>query len=114
MIEGNPAIGLPIAFMLPLVEISFLEYDHQLPSTNADGHNLQAAPVRSCHWNPERTQLVIATGSNKVFLWSPDGASCVHVPVPAFNVNFAHWSPLGNTLLLADREYFCCAYTMQE
>lgn len=74
---------------------------------------LQSAAVRSCQWDPQRTQLVISTGGNKIYLWSPDGASCVHVPVQAFNVFTAHWSPKGGALLLTDKESFCCAYMGQ-
>ena len=61
-------------------------------------------------WDPKNHRLIICTGGTKVYLWSPDGASCVHIPLTAFNASAAAWARDGDALLLADRDTFCCAY----
>jgi hypothetical protein len=53
----------------------------------------------------------VLTGGAKVYLWSPGGASVVHVPLPGFQAHSLAWSPSGASLALSDRgESFCCAY----
>ncbi len=65
--------------------------------------HLAALPVRA-------HRLAVCTGSTKVYLWSPEGASCVHIPLPGFRASSLRWPPAGACLLLADKEAVCCAY----
>ena len=37
--------------------------------------------ISAAKWDPCRARLAVCTGSNKLYLWSPDG--CVAVEVPA-------------------------------
>lgn len=95
----------------------------------------QAAPVRSLSWSPAKSgpklsleeggsrmassvgasaspkgTLAVASEGPRVYLWSGEGASCVHIPFPAFCPSRVAWAPQGGALLLSDRESFCCAY----
>lgn len=66
--------------------------------------------MRAFKWDPKDHRLVICTGGTRLYIWSPNGASCIHIPHPAFSVHFADWSARGDALVLADRGTFCCAY----
>ena len=43
-------------------------------------------------------------------MWTPAGASIVHVPLANFAAQGAAWSATGSCFVLHDREAFCCAY----
>lgn len=70
----------------------------------------QATPIRDMAWEPQGGRLVICTGSTRIYLWSSDGASCVHIPLQSFHACAATWSGDGTAVLLEDRDAFCCAY----
>jgi hypothetical protein len=73
-------------------------------------HHVGAA-VKSLQWAPgSETLAVTATGTGRVYLWSPAGASVVHIPLRGFCAQRLQWGPDGKALLLCDREAFCCAY----
>ena len=71
---------------------------------------VQARPVRAAAWCPTSARLVVCTGDAKLYLWTPDGASCVHIPLPGFRASGATWHPDGESLVLTSRDGFCCAY----
>ena len=71
---------------------------------------VQARPVRAAQWCPATNRLVVCTGSSKLYLWTPDGASCVHIPLPGFRASGLCWHPAGTSLVLTSRDDFCCAY----
>jgi WD40 repeat protein len=71
---------------------------------------LQTRAVRAMQWCPVSNQLVICTGASKLYLWKPEGASCVHIPLPSFRATALAWHPDGQSLLLTSRDEFCCAY----
>ena len=71
---------------------------------------LQARPVRAASWCPATNRLVVCTGEPKLFLWTPDGASCVHIPLPGFRASGLVWHSEGSSLVLTARDAFCCAY----
>ena len=50
---------------------------------------LHISPVKAVEWAPQGHSLAICTGSPRVYLWSPGGASVVHVPLPGFKVAWA-------------------------
>ncbi len=54
--------------------------------------------------------MAICTGRGRVFLWSPAGASVVHVPLRGFQAIHVAWSNAGTSFVLCDRDAFCCAY----
>ncbi|GAB4821177.1 hypothetical protein N2152v2_008223 [Parachlorella kessleri] len=70
----------------------------------------QTQAVKCAEWDPASNRLAVCTGSTKVYLWSPEGASCVHIPLPGFRAASLRWHPAGACLLLADKEAVCCAY----
>lgn len=67
-------------------------------------------PVKRLRWAPKADTLAITTGTGRVYLWSPAGASVVHIPLRGFAAQQLQWSPEGDALVLCDREAFCCAY----
>eukprot|EP00887_Chlorella_sp_A99_P007526 scaffold2.g7526.t1 len=71
---------------------------------------LQSWPVRAAEWDPTSNRLVVLTGSSKLYLWTPDGASCVHIPLPGFRAAGVRWHPSGKALLLTNKSSFACAY----
>lgn len=71
---------------------------------------VQARPIRAAEWDPTTNRLVICTGATKLYMWTPDGASCVHIPLPGFRAAAMQWHPEGKSLLLGNKTSFCCAY----
>lgn len=68
-------------------------------------------PVKALAWDPLSTRLGITTGGPRVYLWTLDGASCVHIPLPGFAADTFAWNGDGGGFLLTDgREQFCCAW----
>ena len=49
-------------------------------------------------------------GSPSIYLWAPGGASCVQIPLAGFQAMDVAWSSDGASLIVADRDRFCCAY----
>ncbi len=70
----------------------------------------QACAVRDLAWNPHSSQLAIVSATSRIFLWSPAGASCMHIPHRTFAALDVRWNKDGASLLVADRDSFCCAY----
>ncbi|KAK3278435.1 hypothetical protein CYMTET_13627 [Cymbomonas tetramitiformis] len=71
---------------------------------------LQQDPVKATVWDPVHLRLAISTGGSRVYVWTPDGASCVHVPLPGFHAHNIAWNPAGTVFVLADKDTFCCSY----
>ena len=45
-----------------------------------------------------------------MYLWAPEGASCVHIPMATLGAASVAWSPAGGCFAVSDRDAFCCAY----
>lgn len=71
---------------------------------------VQADDVLSFAWDVEGHRLAVCTGSTRIYLWSPEGASCVHVPLPSFQAHDVAWNPGGGSFVLTDKDIFCCAF----
>ncbi|KXZ53074.1 hypothetical protein GPECTOR_8g67 [Gonium pectorale] len=71
---------------------------------------LHMAPVTDLAWAPQGSTLAVVTGATKVHLWTPAGASIVHIPLPGFQAFGCSWSRGGTTLLVRGPDSFCCAY----
>lgn len=69
-------------------------------------------PVRCIAWDPTQTRLAIATGTNKVYMWSPEGALAVVMPnETVFPIQQLQWQKDGATmLLLSDNEMCVCFF----
>lgn len=74
----------------------------------------QLAPIKQAKWDPTRARLALCTGSRTVYVWSPQGASCIQVPLPGFSVNSLSWNADGSALLLLDRDVYCVAFMAQQ
>jgi WD40 repeat protein len=73
---------------------------------------LLVSGVKSLAWAPVGGgSLAVATGGGRLYLWSVNGASVVHVPLQGFQVHKLAWSPHGNSCVVMDREAYCCVYT---
>ncbi|KAG2439894.1 hypothetical protein HYH02_010524 [Chlamydomonas schloesseri] len=68
------------------------------------------APVTDLAWGPRGHTLAVATGTTRVYLWTPAGASIIHIPLPNFQAFGCAWNNTATTLLLRGPEAFCCAY----
>ena len=44
----------------------------------------QIEPVKNAQWEPSKTRLALCTGNGRVYMWHPEGASCVEVPISKF------------------------------
>mmetsp|Transcript_17342 Transcript_17342/g.33382 ORF Transcript_17342/g.33382 Transcript_17342/m.33382 type:complete len:435 (-) Transcript_17342:1765-3069(-) len=71
---------------------------------------IQIDPVKSIDWDPVHCRLALCTGGPKIFLWAPEGSSCVHIPLPDFQCCHVKWNPTGTAFVLTDRETYCCAF----
>ena len=56
---------------------------------------VQMEPVREMKWDPRAHRLVIVTGSERVYVWTPEGASFVQIPLPEFRARTVSWNPYG-------------------
>lgn len=56
------------------------------------------------------SRLLVCTGSSKVYLWSQEGASCVHVPITGFHARAASWNADGRSFALRDVGAFTMAF----
>lgn len=54
--------------------------------------------------------LAVTTGNSRVYVWTVEGASIVHIPLSGFNAVQLKWGPDGTNFALMDQEAFCCAY----
>lgn len=46
----------------------------------------------------------------RLHLWTPDGASCVHTPLPNLLSKHITWRPDGMAAAVSDVDRFCVAY----
>ena len=74
----------------------------------------QLRPVTSFGWDPTAHRLAVATGDSRVYVWTPEGASFVEIPLPNFAAEEVAWSPAGGEFVLADRDTFCCSFFGQD
>jgi hypothetical protein len=72
---------------------------------------IQAAPIRVAEWAPTQPhRLAVACASGRLYFWTPNGASCAHVPVQGMKVTALKWCEDGSAVMVAGRDTFVCAY----
>jgi WD40 repeat protein len=71
---------------------------------------IQTHPVLEIKWDPRKNRLAVVTGLERVYVWSPDGASFVQIPLPGFAAHSVGWNPNGSSFALGDKGTFCCAF----
>lgn len=105
---------LPSVTPLPSPQAGRDYWQHQGVAVGPHIHPRSLIPIRpslaSLPLTPSPPRLAVATGSTKVYLWTPEGASCVHIPLPSFRAFNMRWHPNGTSIILADRTAICCAY----
>lgn len=75
---------------------------------------LHLSSVRSIAWSPSGPTLTVTTGGGRVYMWTATGSSIVHIPLPGFNAGCVAWGPDGSSMVLMDKDGFCCAYLAAE
>ena len=68
---------------------------------------VQFEPITSAAWSPKTTHIAFSTGTERIYLWSNEGASICDVPVEArkgFGVQKVRWNEQGECLLLMDSD----------
>ena len=73
---------------------------------------LQRQPVRFMKWEPENDVLGVCCCNSRIYLWSPDGASVVHVPFSKFQGVRMMWNKRSSNLILSDSHTFCIGYLL--
>jgi WD40 repeat protein len=68
------------------------------------------APIKQIAWDPTQSRVAFCTGNSMLYLWSPEGASCVEVPADNFSIQNLKWNCNGNGLLLIDKDKFCSCF----
>ncbi|XP_076472326.1 WD repeat-containing protein WRAP73-like [Babylonia areolata] len=72
---------------------------------------IQDLAISCVSWDPQKPRLALCTGTNKLYMWSPEGCLCVDVPAEAsFKVRQVHWQPDGGSLLLMGHKQMCVCY----
>jgi hypothetical protein len=67
--------------------------------------------VRGLAWSPAPGgPLAAVAGGGRLYLWSPAGASVVHVPLPGFAAGGAAWAAGGGAVALHGKDAFCLGY----
>lgn len=66
---------------------------------------LELAPVKSMAWSPRSSHLFFSTGSSRLLIWSPEGASVCDFPLDSasFEVNRIKWNSDGRNLVVQDK-----------
>ncbi|XP_039256871.2 WD repeat-containing protein WRAP73-like [Styela clava] len=71
----------------------------------------QTSQIKSLKWDPKTCRLAVATGNDKIYLWSPSGSVSVQVPVGAtFHTHSMVWHPKGGSLVLLSKDQMCVCY----
>jgi len=71
---------------------------------------VQREPVRALKWDPAANRLAVCTGSSNVFLFQPEGTSCIDIPAEDFHATTCEWSADGSALVLKDRNAYSVMY----
>ncbi|GMH33685.1 hypothetical protein BSKO_01519 [Bryopsis sp. KO-2023] len=75
---------------------------------------LQKHAVKCFEWEPESENLAVCCGTSRVYMWSPAGASVVHIPLDNFQAVGIKWSHSGSGFVMTDAESFCVGYIMND
>lgn len=64
---------------------------------------IQIQPIRSVKWEPKRDHLALCTHNNRIYVWSPQGASCINLPDESskLNIDEIKWNNFASTSTVA-------------
>ena len=75
---------------------------------------IQIQPIRSVKWEPKRDHLALCTHNNRVYIWSPQGASCINLPEESskHNIDEIKWNCVESTpsLALIGQDSMCIGF----
>ena len=72
-------------------------------------------PADELGWDPTAHRPAVATGDSRVYVWTPEGASFVEIPLPnPRGAEEVAGRPCGGEFVLADRDTFCCSFFGQD
>nr|XP_054768159.1 WD repeat-containing protein WRAP73-like [Lytechinus pictus] len=121
--KANPKIGISLLSFSPDNRFMLSKNDNMpnalwiwdVQKLSQAAMLLQVGSVRAAKWDPCRPRLAVCTGSNKLYLWSPDGCVAVEVPAEAsFQVTSLTWHPEGKAILLSGKDHMCVCYLAEE
>lgn len=72
---------------------------------------IQLKSVQMFLWHPEKNVLTVATGSENVYFWQPDGTHCIPYPEEEeenkMSVKALKWMTNQQTILMHGNDKFC-------
>jgi WD40 repeat protein len=75
---------------------------------------IQIQPIRCVKWEPKRDHLALCTHNNRIYVWSPQGASCINLPEESskHNIDEIKWNTLASspTIALIGQETMCVGF----
>lgn len=75
---------------------------------------IQIHPIRSVKWEQKRDHLALCTHNNRIYVWSPQGASCINLPDESskLNIDEIKWNTLASTptIALIGQESMCVGF----
>ena len=74
---------------------------------------IQRQGVKFMRWEPANDILAVCCGNSRIYLWSSEGASVVHIPFTKFQSLRIVWNQHGSSLILADSHTFCIGYLLE-
>ncbi len=78
---------------------------------------IQIQPIRCVKWEPKRDHLALCTHNNRLYVWSPQGASCINLPDESskHNIDDIKWNNLASSpsLALIGQETMCVGFIDQ-
>ncbi|UJR30304.1 hypothetical protein I4U23_017841 [Adineta vaga] len=72
---------------------------------------IQTQPIRCVKWEPKRDHLALCTHNNRIYIWSPQGASCINLPDEStkHNIDEIKWNNVASspTVALIGQDSMC-------
>jgi hypothetical protein len=71
---------------------------------------VQRSSVRCMAWDTTRPRLALCTATDKVFIWSRAGATCIRILIPGMTISRISWNPHGSAMLLSDKHSYAVGF----
>lgn len=68
---------------------------------------VQLKAITDYSWNRKENVLSLATGSENVYFWQPEGTHCIPYPSSEFSVRSIQWHINAKTMLFSGGNSFC-------
>ncbi|CAF0853665.1 unnamed protein product [Adineta steineri] len=76
---------------------------------------IQIQPIRCVKWEPKRDHLALCTHNNRIYIWTPQGASCINLPDESskHNIDEIKWNNIASSpsIALIGQETMCVDMT---